>query len=112
VEDLRLERLEYDGDAEKVYIRDIMGSVELTAKTDYEVWVAGSCPRLDVNQFKAKTVVHLKNAENVKVANNGRKCTVITRKNGETAELPENENAQNIISTSGIFSELIVELEG
>lgn len=112
VEDLRLERLEYDGDAEKVYIRNAMGSLELTAKTDYEIWVAGSCPRLDVNQFKAKTVVHLKDAENVRLQNNGRKCTVITRKNGETVELPENEHAQNTISTSGIFSELIVELAG
>lgn len=112
VEDLRLERLEYDGDAEKVYIRDCVGSVELTAKTDYEIWVAGSCPRLDVNQFKAKTVVHLKNAENVELQNIGRKCTVITRKNGEAFELPENENAQSTISTSGIFSELIVEMEG
>lgn len=112
VEDLRLARLEYDGDAEKVYIRDVMGSVELTAKTDYEVWVTGNCPRLDLNQFKAKTVVHLKNAENVSLQNNGRKCTVITRKNGEPVDLPENENAQNVISTSGIFSELIVELEG
>ena len=112
VEDLRLERLEYDGDAERGYIRDVMGSVELTAKTDYEIWVAGSCPRLDMNQFKAKTVVHMKDAENVKLLNNGRKCTVITRKDGEAVELPENENAQNVISTSGIFSELIVELEG
>jgi transcriptional regulator with XRE-family HTH domain len=112
VEDLRLARLEYDGDAEKVYIRDVSGSVELTAKTDYEVWVTGNCPRLDVNQFKAKTVVHLQSAENVSFQNNGRKCALLTRKNGEAVELPENENAQNIISTSGIFSELIVELEG
>ena len=112
VEDLRLARLEYDGDAEKVYIRDVTGSVELTAKTDYEVWVTGNCPRLDVNQFKAKTVVHLQSAENVSLQNNGRKCALLARKNGEAAELPENGNAQNIISTSGIFSELIVELEG
>ena len=112
VEDLRLARLEYDGDAEKVYIRDVSGIVELTAKTDYEVWVTGNCPRLDVNQFKAKTVVHLQSAENVSLQNNGRKCALLARKNGEAAELPENGNAQNIISTSGIFSELIVELEG
>ena len=112
VEDLRLARLEYDGDAEKVYIRDVSGIVELTAKTDYEVWVTGNCPRLDVNQFKAKTVVHLQSAENVSLQNNGRKCALLARKNGEAVELPENENAQNIISASGIFSELIVELEG
>ena len=32
VEDLRLKRLEYDGDAQKVYIRDVDGSVELTPR--------------------------------------------------------------------------------
>ena len=41
----------------------------------------------------------------------GRKCKFITRKNGETVELEKNETAENIISTSGIFSELIVEVE-
>ena len=103
VEDLRLARLEYDGDAEKVYIRDVTGSVELTAKTDYEVWVTGNCPRLDANQFKAKTVVHLKNAENVSLQNNGRKCTGITRKNGEPVDLPENENDQTLSAPPASF---------
>ena len=111
VEDLRLKRLEYDGDAEKVYIRDADGSLEFTSKTDYEIFVSGNCSSLDVNQFKAKTVVHLKNADNYKFLNNGRKCTLITRKNGETIELSANENAENTISASGLFSELIVEAE-
>lgn len=111
IEDLRLKRLEYDGDAEKVYIRDADTSVELTSKTDYEIFVTGNCSNLDVNQFKAKTVVHLENAENYKISNNGRRCTVLTRKNGETVELPENEKAENTIRASGISSELIVEVE-
>ncbi|MEE1282676.1 MAG: helix-turn-helix domain-containing protein [Acutalibacteraceae bacterium] len=111
IEDLRLSRLEYDGDAEKIYIRDTEGSIELTAKTDYEIFISGNCTQLDVNQFKAKTVVHLEDVESYKILNNGRKCNVITRKNGDLIELAENENAQNAISTSGIFSELIVEME-
>ena len=110
IEDLRLNRLEYDGDADNVFIRDTAGSLEFTAKTDYEITVKGNCTRLDVNQFKAKSVVHLENAENYKFENNGRKCKLITRKDGETVGFEENENAQNIISTSGIFSELIVEI--
>ena len=110
IEDLRLNRLEYDGDADKVYIRDAEGSLEFTSKTDYDITVKGNCTRLDVNQFKAKSVVHLENAENYKFENNGRKCKLITRKDGETVGFEENENAQNIISTSGIFSELIVEI--
>ena len=112
IEDLRMKRLEYDGDAQKVFIRDVDGSVELTAKTDYEIWLSGGCPKLDVNQFKAKTVVHLKDAENYRILNKGRKCSLITRQGGEMVELPQNETAENTISTSGLFSELIVEIEG
>ena len=110
IEDLRLNRLEYDGDAEKVYIRDTEGSLELTSKTDYEIFVEGICTSLDVNQFKAKTIIHLESADNYKILNNGRKCNVITRVNGETVEFSANENAENTISTSGLFSELIVEV--
>lgn len=111
IEDLRLSRLEYDGDAERVYIRDTEGSIELTSKTDYEIFISGNCTQLDVNQFKAKTIVHLKDIDNYKLLNNGKRCNIITRQNGESIELEENENAQNTISTSGIFSELIVEVE-
>ena len=110
IEDLRLSHLEYDGDAEKIYIRDTDGSLELTSKTDYKIYISGNCTKLDVNQFKAKTVVYLENSENYKLMNNGRKCNIITRQNGEIIECPANETAENIISTSGIFSELIVEM--
>ncbi|MEE0060303.1 MAG: hypothetical protein UE295_05695, partial [Acutalibacteraceae bacterium] len=109
IEDLRLSRLEYDGDAENIYIRDTEGSIELTSKTDYKIFISGNCTQLDVNQFKAKTIVHVENLENYKLLNNGRKCNIITCKNGDLIEYIQNENAQNIISTSGIFSELIVE---
>ena len=111
IEDLRLSRLEYDGDAEKVFIRDTEGSLEFTAKTDYEIFISGNCTKLDINQFKAKAIVHLENADNYKLSNNGRKCKLITRKNGEIVELEENETAENTINISGIFSELIVEVE-
>lgn len=111
VEDLRLSRLEYDGDAEKIYIRDTEGCLEFTAKTNYEFFISGNCPKLDVNQFKAKAIVHVENAEHYQFLNNGKKCKIITRKNGEVIEFEENVTAQNIISTSGIFSELIIEAE-
>ena len=112
IEDLHLSRLEYDGDAEKIYIRDAEGSLEFTAKTDYEFFISGNCTKLDVNQFKAKAIVHLENADDYRFLNNGKKCKLITRKNGEIVELEENETAEKTISTSGMFSELIVEVEG
>lgn len=112
IEDLRLSRLEYDGDAERIYIRDAEESLEFTAKTDYEIFVWGNCTKIDVNQFKAKAIVHLENTEDYRFSNNGKKCKLITRKNGEIVELEENKTAEKTISTSGIFSELIVEIEG
>lgn len=110
IEDLS-SQLEYDGDAEKVFIRDTEGSLEFTAKTDYEIFISGNCTKLDINQFKAKAIVHIENADNYKFSNNGKKCKLIILKNGEIVESEENENAGSIISTSGIFSELIVEVE-
>ena len=110
IEDLRLNRLEYDGDAEKVYICDTEGSLEFTSKTDYDIRISGNCTKLDVNQFKAKTVVCLENAEDYQFENNGRQCKLITRKNGEIVEWTSNDSAHNTISISGIFSELIVEM--
>lgn len=111
IEDLRLSRLEYDGDAEKIFVRDTEGSLEFTGKTDYEIFISGNCTKLDVNQFKAKTIVHLEHADSYRISNNGRKCKFIVRKNGEIVEYEEKETAENTISISGIFSELIVEIE-
>ena len=110
IEDLRLSRLEYDGDAEKIFIRDAEGSLEFTSKTDYEIYISGNCTKLDVNQFKAKAIVHLENSDNYIFLNNGKKCKLIVRKNGQVVEIEEKETAENIISTSGIFSELIIEI--
>ena len=111
IEDLRLKRLEYDGDAEKIFIRDAEGSLEFTAKTDYEIFISGNCTKLDVNQFKAKAIVHIDSAESYKFLNDGRNCKIIIRKKGENVELENKETAPNKISTTGIFSELIIEVE-
>src|SRR5699024_12589920 len=97
-EDVRLNRPKYDGHDEKVFIRDKERSLEFTAKTDYEIFISGNCTKLDINQFKAKAIVHLENADNYKLSNNGRKCKLITRKNGEIVELEENETAENTIN--------------
>ena len=43
----------------RFFIRDTEGSLEFTAKTDYEIFISGNCTKLDINQFKAKAIVHL-----------------------------------------------------
>lgn len=109
LEDLCLERLEYDGSANEIFIKDTKGSIELTSKTDYDITVKGVCTKLDVNQFKAKSVVHIESLKDYKFLNNGRKCTVVYSKNGTVTDIPEETEAENIISISGIASELIID---
>ncbi|MCM1127272.1 MAG: helix-turn-helix domain-containing protein [Lachnospiraceae bacterium] len=110
IRNLHLNRLEYDGDAEQVLISDSSGSLELTAKTDYEITVDKVTGRLDVNQWKAKAVIHIPEENMVKVVNKGRKCNVYYVKEGKTVESGNVADSENEISISGIFSELVVDL--
>ncbi|MCM1183473.1 MAG: helix-turn-helix domain-containing protein [Roseburia sp.] len=110
IKSLRLNRLEYDGDAEQVFISDSSGSLELTAKTDYEITVDRIAGRLDINQWKAKAVLHIPQENMVNVVNKGRKCNVYYVKEGKTVEYENVADSENEISVSGMFSELVVDL--
>ena len=109
---LHLNRLEYDGDAERILISDSSGSLEFTAKTDYDITVDKISGGLEVNQWKAKSVIHIPQENIVNVVNKGRKCSVYHVKDGKAAELENVADSENEISISGIFSELTVDLLG
>lgn len=109
LENLKLERLEYDGPADWIFIKDTEGSLELTGKTDYEITIKGICTRLDVNQWSAKTVIHVEDISAYKVVNKGRWCGVYHQKNGQICETDLDGDGENIISISGIRSELVID---
>lgn len=109
IEGLKLERLEYDGAAEHVYIKDSIGSLEFTAKTDYDITIEGLCTQLDVNQWRARSVVHVADIHSYQVLNKGRKCKIYYQKNGVICEREDSLEGENIISISGIGSELIID---
>ena len=69
ISNLHLNRLEYDGAAEQVLISDSSGSLEFTAKTDYEITVDKVTGRLEINQWKAKTILHIPEENMVNVRN-------------------------------------------
>lgn len=110
IKDLHLRRLEYDGDAKQILISDSVGSLEFTAKTDYDITVDKITGRLDVNQWKAKAIVHIPEKNIVNVINKGRKCDVYYVKGDNAAEYANCADSENEISVSGIFSELTVDL--
>lgn len=110
INNLHLRRLEYDGDAKQVLISGSSGSLEFTSKTDYDITVDKITGRLDVNQWKAKTVVHIPEENIIKVINMGRKCDVYYVKEDNVIEYDNFSDGENELSISGIFSELIVDL--
>ena len=109
IENLRLDRLEYDGDAQQVFIRDVSGSVELAGKTDYDITLEGACTKLDMNQFCANAIVHIDDPAAYKAENNGRKCSVVYRRNGAVCEEPLCTEGERVISVSGIRSEMVID---
>ncbi|MCM1063369.1 MAG: helix-turn-helix domain-containing protein [Eubacterium sp.] len=110
IKGLHLNRLEYDGDAEQILISDSSGSLEFTAKTDYEFTVDKITGRLDINQWKAKAIVHIPEENMVNAINKGRKCSVYFVRDGKPTEYENAADSENEISISGIFSELVIDL--
>lgn len=110
IKDLHLRRLEYDGDAAQVLISNSCGSLEFTAKTDYDITIDKITGSLDINQWKAKAIVHIPEENMVNVINKGRKCDVYYRKEDTIMEYESFADVKNELSISGICSELIVDL--
>ncbi|MCM1399521.1 MAG: helix-turn-helix domain-containing protein [Clostridium sp.] len=111
IKNLHLRRLEYDGDAEQVLISDSSGSLEFTAKTNYDITIDKITGRLDINQWKAKAIVHIPEENMVNVTNRGRKCNVYYVKENTAIEYENTADGENELSASGIFSELVVDLK-
>lgn len=109
IENLKLERLEYDGAAEKVFVKDVQGRLELTSKSDYEVTLEGSCSQVDIKQWHAKSLVHVEDISFYQFINTGKKCNIYYQVDGKICEQQAGGDGENVISISGISSELIVD---
>lgn len=110
IKNLHLNRLEYDGGAEQIFISNSSGSFEFTAKTDYEFTVDELSGRLEINQWKAKSMIHIPEDNVGNVVNKGRKCNIFFLKDGKAAEFENPADSGTEIAASGIFSELVVDL--
>lgn len=110
IEALHLRRLEYDGDADRILISDSSGSLEFTGKTDYDITIDKITGSLDINQWKAKTIVRIPEENIVNVINKGRKCDVYYLREGNVTEYDNTAGGENELSISGMFSELIVDM--
>lgn len=106
---LNLNRFEYDGVAEQVYITECNGSLEFTSKSDYEITIDEIHGRVEVNQWKAGCIVHIPEKADCKLKNTGRKCQVFFQKQGEHCENGFREESENELCIAGIGSEMIID---
>ena len=109
--DLHLRRLEYDGNAEQVLISNSSGSLEFTSRADCDITVDKITGRLDINQWKAKAVVHIPEDHVVQVINKGRKCDVYYVKDDQIIEYENLADGENELGVLGISSELVVAIQ-
>lgn len=109
IHNLNISRLEFDGNAKLADICQSSGSIEFTSREDYDITLDRVCGRLDINQWKAKTVIHISEENCPAVINKGRKCAVFFVKNGESTEFEASAEGENVISVSGVGSELSVD---
>ncbi len=108
IKDIKFSHLEYDGNADCIYITDVYGDLDFTGKKDFTIMVNGNCTRLDVNQWRAKTIMYISNIDKYIFDNKGRKCQIIyINENGIAHEVLDMKG-ENVISVSGIKSELII----
>lgn len=110
IENLKMSRLEYDGAADLVYINEVEGSLEFTGKTDYEMMIDEICGKVDVKQWGAKTLIRVADISQYTVLNNGRKSKIFYVKDGVRSEENIDTIGENIISVSGIGSELTINI--
>lgn len=107
---LNIPRFEFDGAAEHADIWESSGSLEFTSRSDYDITVDRVCGSLDINQWKARTTLHIAEKFCPAVLNKGRKCAVFFMKNGKRTDNYQFDDSENTVSVSGISSELVVEL--
>ncbi len=108
VKDLLLKRLEYDGNAEKIYITNVEGSLEFTGKQDYTIIIDGNCTQLDINQWRARSLIYVSDINKYTFINKGRRSKVIYINEDNVVEEIPQVSGSNVISISGIKSELVI----
>lgn len=109
ISDLHFDHLEYDGDATETFIENSSGRMDFTGKTDYEFTVDRVEGILEIRQWFAKSVLHIREDRCPRVEKEGRFTRLYFMRDGEQTEFQRPESEDKILIT-GTKSELVVDL--
>lgn len=106
---LNIKRLEFDGDAACIDIKNCQGSIEFAGKSDYDVTIDQIRGTLDFYQIKAKTTLHI-NKPAFQLIKKGRGCQVYWKHGDEIIEETVLEECEDTLCFNGIKAELVIDV--
>lgn len=109
IQDLCIQRFEYDGLASQITLDELEGSFEFTSKSDCELMLANWKGSISLCQFKAKATIYIPQNKKFKLIDKGRKNQVLWKKNGEYIEDLQ-MNSEDQIILNGYKSQAIIDL--
>ena len=97
--------MEFDGKATQARIMNSEGHIELTSKTDMDIYTDGACSQLDINQTNAVSTLHISKDAKANIYNDGRSCSLVFD------GFESDTDAENRIELNGRKTELTVKGE-
>lgn len=105
---LQLERIEYDGAAKKIEIKDCRGSIEFAGKSDYDINIDQIQGKLVITQLWASTLLNISEKVDFKVDTKKKPVNLYWKNNGEDCESFENDESENLLVVNGTKSEITI----
>ncbi|MDI9412134.1 MAG: helix-turn-helix domain-containing protein [Bacillota bacterium] len=109
ITDLKQTHLELGGKLHEINLEDLNGRVEIDCNTDLKINCANSKGRLEINQIKASSILHLSEELKIQALVSGMKNQIFFATKGSPSDDFSSESPDLTIELNGLKSELIID---
>ena len=109
ITDLKQTHLELGGKLHEINLEDLNGRVEIDCNTDLKINCANSKGRLEINQIKASSILHLSEELKIQALVSGMKNRILFATKGSPSDDFSSESPDLTIELNGLKSELIID---
>lgn len=110
VNNLILNRLEFDGRANQIYAKNFRGSLEFNTMSDTEIFAQQIQGRIELYLVKAVAVLHMDKDDTFHTLVKGRKNAIYFSKNNQPCDAFDTTDSDNEICLKGSHAELTIDL--
>lgn len=109
ITDLKQTHLELGGKLHEINLEGLNGRVEIDCNTDLKINCANSKGRLEINQIKASSILHLSEELKIQALVSGMKNQIFFATKGSPSDDFSSESPDLTIELNGLKSELIID---